>query len=203
MKTITLTIFLLAWSFIAQAQQFNKFANAESGSAKVVRASVNCTQSSPCSSGSINIAWDSAGTACGGTLWGNCSSFRVPLTLEGVPSGDRVVVTRFWGDVISWASAPVTPGHHAGILWGAWSSNPLSNTVQDGSVLVSNSSCEWYDQGSVSNGDFTVLFDRPNLNWPLAPDNLLTVQLAQFLNNTDASLHVELTVTLQYYYTSL
>jgi hypothetical protein len=190
-------LLLFAWASV-QAQ--SKIQNPETAQPKTVAAAANCTALSPCSSGSINLAWDSTGTPCGSPAWGNCSSIKFPLTFEGVPTGAHVIVTRFWGDTIAWASAPVSAGHHAGILWGAWSSSPLTNPVMDGSVVMSNSSCEWYDQGSVSNGDFTVLFDRPNLNWPLAGDNILTVQLAQFLNNTSASIHVELTVTLQYFY---
>lgn len=196
-------LFLFACFDPIQAQPF-KFSTSETGTAKTVTASstTSCTQTSPCDSGSINLAWDSAGTACpsGPGMWGNCASVRFPLTFQGVPSGQKIVVTRFYGDVIGWASTAVTPGHHAGILWGAWNSNTPSNTVDDGSTLVANSSCSWYDQGSVSSGDFTVLFDRPNLNWPLAGDNMLTVQLAEFLNNTGASIHVELTFNLQYYY---
>jgi len=193
---------ILAWTSIVQAQT-SKIQNPESAQAKTVAVATNCTATSPCSSGSINLAWDSTGTPCVGSgLWGNCSYIRFPLTFEGVPKGDHIVIERFWGDTIAWTSAPVSPGHHVGFLWGAWNSNALSNTVMDGNTLMANSSSEWYDQGSVSSGDFTVLFDRPNLNWPLAGDNTLTVQVAEFLNNTGASLHLELTFTVQYYFTA-
>jgi hypothetical protein len=191
-------LILFAWTTV-HAQ--SKIQNPESSQAKTVAAaSASCSTLAPCSA-SVNIPWDSAGAPCGKPFWGTCSFIRFPITFTDVPAGRRVNITRLYGDAIAWASAPVTPGHHAGILWGGWSSTPqTANMLMDGNVQMGDSACPWYDQGSLSTGDFTVLFDRPNLNVPLASDNLFTVQLAQFLNDTGASIHVELTFVIVYTY---
>lgn len=190
-------IFLLALAVCAASAQ--KIQHVERRDTRAVLAATSCLSSAPCSTGSMNFAWDSAGSPCAGS-WGNCSAIQLPVTFNGVPSGAGLVVKRVYGDTIAFARAPVQSGQQAGVLWGAWSSTALSTTATVNGADVANSSCFWYDQGALGSGVLNSLFDRDNLFWPMASDNTLTIQLAQFLNDTGASVHVELTITIQYYY---
>jgi hypothetical protein len=153
----------------------------------------NCRASSCLAT--VNVPFDSQGTACPAGTWGICDSRTVPIQFEAVPQGYAVEIEELYGDVIAWVHGMVPSGMHSGVLWGLTNSaEGLSPNVQYGAQ-----GCLIYLQGAVGQGDLTRPFDQIILAGGLLPaDNILTSQEAVFLNDTGASVHMEATFAIAY-----
>jgi hypothetical protein len=157
-----------------------------------VAAAQGCVASAPCSV-FVNVPFDSAGILCSasvsGDVWGLCDSRSVSIVFEGVP----VIVQRIDGDFIGWLRGAAPAGTHAGMLV----SFCRSDAGNDPDVSYSASGCFVYVQGSAGSGDFRGTYSEAG--GPLAADNALVVKLAEFLNDSGRSLHLEATARIWFY----
>jgi hypothetical protein len=131
----------------------------------------------------------------GNGIWGNGAAQQWPFQFTGVPSGYAVQIVRLQGDLIVFPHGTPKPGSAAGVLFGFWSDEPISQPFQ-----YSDSSCFEYDQGAISaqNPSLTEMFDRSVYNGLLSNDNKFTLQIAMFLSEMGVSIHQEITVEISY-----
>lgn len=150
-----------------------------------------------CLAFSTNIAWDSAGkpdTRPG--CWGNADSADTPIVFQEVPAGKRVRILRVYGDWIMWPRGAIAPGSAAGGLTGlmlpACAQSPYvgPGLGAAGCFLYLQMGCGQMPQRAPI--DITI---RSGL---LGADNTMILRLAQFLNETGASIHQETTLVVEF-----
>ena len=107
-----------------------------------------------------------------------------------VPAGCRVQITHISADLISWAMGAVPAGTYAGVLVSAERTNYSGSTR----AAYAADGCFMYYQHGVGNSNVArIPFDQDVVGGYLASDNMLQWKVAEYLNTTGLTIHMEIT----------
>jgi hypothetical protein len=147
----------------------------------------------------INYPYDAKGevdTRPG--TWGRSAFDDGPIKFRKVPDGYRVRIKRVYGNVTARIRGRALPHTYAGVLFGlittASKDTDLATLSQDGCML--------YLQADVGPGQARIVpFDvQTHAAGLLEADNTLIVRRAVYLNETEASVHVEPSLIVEFKY---
>ena len=133
------------------------------------------------------------------STWGTSSAVLKPLTFKA-PAGCSVEIAHLMGDFIAWPVGKVEKGNQAGVLISiertnapdAWADNPskLADYAAPGYFL--------YLQAGTDGAPARMAFDVGVVEGILAQDNVLEFKMAEYLNNTDQKIHMEVSFTVHF-----
>lgn len=126
--------------------------------------------------------------------WGRAGSHEWKITFSP-PPGYRVRILRVYGDVLAWPRGTVDAGRFAGVLFGLRNSGPDGSVRADWAADNTFLYLQSATGGEVARAAFDHVVAAGGL---LAPDHVLCVKVAVWLNDTGRHIHIEPTFTMVY-----
>jgi hypothetical protein len=108
---------------------------------------------------------------------------------QNVPAGCRVQILHISGDLIAWPMGATPAGTYAGVLVGA---NRTSMTGSTRAAWAADG-CFFYYQHTVAGEPIRIPINQDITEGYLASDNTLAWKVAEWLNTTGLTIHMEIT----------
>jgi hypothetical protein len=148
---------------------------------------------------SINYPYDAVGEVDNrpGT-WGRTAADDGRIQFHDVPAGYRVRIERVYGNFTARVHGPAPRDTYAGALFGLIT----TGTAESPFATLSSYGCMLYLQLDVGPGQAKVApFDvKTHASGLLESDNVLLVRRAIYLNETEASIHLEPSLVVEFTY---
>jgi hypothetical protein len=133
------------------------------------------------------------------STWGTSSAVLKPLTFK-VPAGCSVEITHLMGDFIAWPVGEVVKGNQAGVLISVERTNAPDAWTDNLSKLADYAAPGYflYLQAGTDGIPARMAFDVGVVEGLLASDNVLEFKMAEWLNNTDRKIHMEVSFVVHF-----
>jgi hypothetical protein len=129
--------------------------------------------------------------------WGTCAEDDGQLVFQNVPEGQRVRITRVYGNMTAWVRGDAPAGTKSGALLALQTTGATGNPH----VTLSAMGCMLYIQLATGQNEAAVQFDVDVTNSGLLDDdNTLVVKRAIYLNDTGLPIHMEATLIGEFVY---
>jgi hypothetical protein len=132
--------------------------------------------------------------------WGTADVVLKPLTFKA-PAGCAVEIIHLFGDYIAWPVGEVARGNQAGVLISIErTGNPEAWDLPSATKLVDYAAPGYflYLQAGTDGSPARIPFDTDIVDGALAKDNVLEFKMAEWLNNTDRKIHMEVSFTVHF-----
>jgi hypothetical protein len=113
-----------------------------------------------------------------------------------------VVITHLMGDFIAWPLGDVVKGNQAGVLVSVERTNAPDAWADNPSKLVDFAAPGYflYVQAGTDGSPARMAFDTNVIEGTLAQDNVLEFKMAEYLNNTDRKVHMEVSFNVTFHF---